>query len=41
MQLISQPTAANKIEKEPKQNQSKIQDEAPNENLRRKLQTIF
>jgi hypothetical protein len=41
MQLISPLTAANQIENKPKQNQSKIQDEAPNENLRRNLQTTF
>jgi hypothetical protein len=41
MKLISPLTAAKQIEKEPKQNHRKIQDEAPNENLRRNLQTIF
>jgi len=41
MQLIAPPTAANQIENKPKQNHSKIQDEAPDENLRRNLQPIF
>jgi hypothetical protein len=41
MKLIAPPTAANQKENEPNQNQSKIQDKAPNENLRHNLQTIF
>jgi hypothetical protein len=40
MKLISPPTVANQKETEPKQNQSKIQDEAPKEYLRRNLKTI-
>jgi hypothetical protein len=34
-------TVANQKEKEPEQNQGKIQDEAPKEYLRRNLKTIF
>lgn len=41
MKLISPPAVANQKETEPKQNQSKIQDEAPKEYLRRDLKTIF
>jgi hypothetical protein len=41
MKLISPPTAANQKEQKPKQNQGKIQDETPDENLRRNLQSTF
>jgi hypothetical protein len=40
MKLVSPPATADQKEKEPKQDQSEIQDETPDEYLRRNLEKI-